>query len=373
MAFGLAFCLCSYPNMLMNLITQINNKGLGNQIVTIFSVPRLAFLGYDQCTYENIINPSWAYIHWFNDLVETIHSAGRTVDLNGVGTTLDSYTPRNKKLLSYPYTYLTINPQNGQSKVYKYENFSGNPSIKIISEMNPNPDIMIIPQNYNGKTGDCTTEASHLTGYPTIGYQTDTFNAWLAQNQQILDLNLEHTKNTYAISSASRAINQAGNLLGTVGNIMSLDFGGAVSAATSAANFINEEKQAQVDFVYDIKSQMAQKEAQSLVPSSANLGSSATLLGYNLLGTNLVQKYSIRRQWAEKIDSYLDLYGYQTNQVKIPNINNRPNWNYIKTIGCNINGNIPQMDLAEIKELFNSGITLWHNANNFKNYNANNR
>ena len=66
-------------------------------------------------------------------------------------------------------------------------------------------------------------------------------------------------------------------------------------------------------------------------------------------------------------------FGYQTNKFKIPNINNRPTWNYVKTLACNINANIPQADLAEIKDMFNSGITLWHNTTNFKNYYANNR
>lgn len=67
------------------------------------------------------------------------------------------------------------------------------------------------------------------------------------------------------------------------------------------------------------------------------------------------------------------MYGYQTNEVKIPNLNNRPNWNYVKLIGANIIGNIPEIDLLEIKNLFNNGITLWHNTNTFLDYSQNNR
>lgn len=135
---------------------------------------------------------------------------------------------------------------------------------------------------------------------------------------------------------------------------------------SAAANEKNHE--------LNIREQMAQVEAQALIPNQVSLSSSnATLLGYDLLDDNIFTRYSIKRQFAERIDKYFDLYGYQTNTLKIPNINNRPNWNYIKTLNANINGNIPQMDLAEIKELFNSGITLWHNPQNFKNYSANNR
>ena len=67
------------------------------------------------------------------------------------------------------------------------------------------------------------------------------------------------------------------------------------------------------------------------------------------------------------------MFGYKTNTVKIPNINNRPNWNYIKTIGANIEGFIPQGDLSEIISLFDNGITLWHNSSNFLDYSVNNR
>lgn len=373
MASGVAFCMCSNPYGLLLLTNWINGKGFGDFIITIFTVPRLAFLGYDGITLENITNPNWNYSHWYNDAEEKINSSGRTVSLNGVGTSIDSYIPKNKKVLSYPYTYLAITPQNGNSKIFKYENFSGNPSIKIISEINPNPDVMIIPQNYNGKTGDVTNEASHITGYPTVSYQSDKFNAWLAQNQKSIDLNAEHQRNTYAIQETGRGISMVGNLASGLGSALTLDLGGAVGSVFNAMQDINQEQQAKEDYAYFIKSQMAQKEAQSLIPSSANMGTSATLLGYNLLGSNLVQKYGIRREFAEKIDKYFDMYGYQTNTLKVPNINNRPTWNYIKTIECNINANIPQMDLAEIKDLFNSGFTLWHSTINFKNYSANNR
>ena len=65
--------------------------------------------------------------------------------------------------------------------------------------------------------------------------------------------------------------------------------------------------------------------------------------------------------------------GYQTNELKVPNINNRPYWNYVKTQGINITGNIPNEDLEIIKTLFNSGITLWHNPTYFLDYSRNNK
>lgn len=84
-------------------------------------------------------------------------------------------------------------------------------------------------------------------------------------------------------------------------------------------------------------------------------------------------KMSIKAEYARIIDEYFSLYGYKVNEVKLPNLTNRPNWNYVKTIGANILGNIPQMDLAEIKEMFDDGVTLWHNPSTFLDYSQTNQ
>ena len=63
---------------------------------------------------------------------------------------------------------------------------------------------------------------------------------------------------------------------------------------------------------------------------------------------------------------------YKINEVKIPNLTGRSNWNYVKTIDCNIIANVPQVDLQEIKSLFDNGITLWHKTSNFLDYSQNN-
>ena len=98
---------------------------------------------------------------------------------------------------------------------------------------------------------------------------------------------------------------------------------------------------------------------------------------YDLYNQDIFTRYSIKRQFAERIDMYFDMYGYQTNKVKLPNITGRPNWNYVKTHGLNAlqksTANIPQEDFLEFKNLFNNGTTLWHNPATFLDYSQNNR
>jgi hypothetical protein len=81
---------------------------------------------------------------------------------------------------------------------------------------------------------------------------------------------------------------------------------------------------------------------------------------------------SVRAEVARTIDEYFSMFGYKVNRVKLPNISGRRNWNYVKTIGCYIDGDVPQDDMQEIKDMFNKGVTLWHNPNTFADYSQNN-
>lgn len=292
-----------------------------------------------------------------------------TKTLSSRPSSLDGYTPINKKLLQYPYCYLGFTVDNGSQNLYRYEDFAnGTPVFKIISEINPNPSILFIPQNYRGVSGDNLQDKANLTGFPTISYKNDYFNTWLAQNGQIINLNMQQEKFNTEIAITKETIN---GISGITENALKTNvIGGLKAGADLGINM----SQIAGNYDFYIKQQMAQVEKQKLMPDQANLSSSnATAIGYALNDNSIFTTFTIKRQFAERIDKYFSMFGYLTNTVKLPNINNRPNWNYVKTIGANIEGNIPQNDLNTIKEMFNLGITLWHNTNTFLDYSQNNR
>ena len=286
-------------------------------------------------------------------------------------SSLDGYIPRNQKLRTYPYLYLGFNPQNGSQKVYRYEDFAnGTPSFKIMSEINPNPTIQFIPQNYRGQSGDSLSDNASMNGYPTISYKNDVFNTWLAQNSQIVSLQMQQEAFNYEV----KAIKSGTDMLSDIGKMFTPDIGTMASGFTGYINKGTDLVAQGKNHDFYIKQQMAQIEKQKLLPDNASLSSSnATLLGYDLFSQNIFTRYNIQRQFAERIDKFFDMYGYLTNTVKIPNLNNRPNWNYVKTIGANILGDIPQYDLQAIKDIFDNGVTLWHNPSTFLDYSQNNR
>ena len=235
--------------------------------------------------------------------------------------------------------------------------------------------MYFIPQNYRGQTGDSLEDCAVLNGYPTISYRQDTFNSWLAQNSQII--NIQKEQMLYNLNKNYEA-NAVGYVTDALSGILSafnpMSIQGVGNSIASMSNRMVEVDRMSKNYEYDIANINAQVESHKLVPDQVSLSSSnATLLGYDKIHKNIFCRYNIKSQFAQRIDKYFDMFGYQTNTVKTPNINNRPKWNYVKTIGCNIEAYIPQEDLSEIKSFFDNGITLWHDTSNFLNYSANNR
>lgn len=117
---------------------------------------------------------------------------------------------------------------------------------------------------------------------------------------------------------------------------------------------------------------MAARYQAQVHPDQArgNTNQSDILVGWERYFT--VDCMSVRYEIARSIDEFLSMFGYKVNRVKVPNITGRRNWNYVKTIGCYIEADIPQTDLAQIKEMFDRGITLWHNPATFVDYSQNN-
>ena len=50
----------------------------------------------------------------------------------------------------------------------------------------------------------------------------------------------------------------------------------------------------------------------------------------------------------------------------------RKKWNYIKTVDCNIYGEIPFEDKQQLELMFDNGFTLWHKERYMFNYDQEN-
>lgn len=367
-------CTLNYAGFekLSNALNNIGNQS--EYVVANFTVPKVAVKGI----YSNLTEDSSAsgQAHVISDVYVLGGTATATIQtLTSTPTTIDGYTPKNQKVRQYPFLYLGFNPTHGSEKVYRYEDFTnGTPSFKFISEVNPNPTVNLIPQNYRGQTGDSLSDLASLNGYPQLGSKVDVYNSWLAENSGIINVETAKREQFAKLDTIGNTV----GLFGSLGGMLGTAFGGGgvqtaggVQGLTNSA--IKMEKDA-LNYDYYVQDLQKQVERQQILPDQVSLGgSNATLLGYGLIDNNIFTRYGVKYQFAQRIDQYFDMYGYKTNKLKIPNINNRPNWNYIKTAGINLLGDIPEADLQRIKSLFNEGITLWHNTTTFLDYSKNNR
>ena len=261
-------------------------------------------------------------------------------------STINSYTPVNNKLKTYPYCYFYVTNNSGIDTTYHYEDFSGNPSFNIDGVVCQGMSIKAYPTNYKNSTNVGGYNFGVTGGkIPICAWNSDYYTNWVTQNA----VNIPLTLGTGLLS--------AGLGIGT--GIASGNYAGAISSGISAfstiGNVLNQTYQASI--------------TPDQAKGNANCGD-----------INIAEKrfgftaypMSIKAEYAQICDNYFSMYGYKVNRVKIPNVTGRRNWNFVKTIGCYIDADIPQEDLQEIKNLFDNGVTFWHNPATFADYSQNN-
>ena len=96
---------------------------------------------------------------------------------------LMSYTPRNKKLLTYPYRYLQASNNTGQITNYKVEDFASGSTMefKLRYALTAGGSGRIYPRGYKG-IADNYDEGINLGKLPVGSWQNDLFTNWMTQN-----------------------------------------------------------------------------------------------------------------------------------------------------------------------------------------------
>lgn len=253
-------------------------------------------------------------------------------------TDIHGYTPRNKKLLTYPYNYLSVECGNNDA-IYRYEWFKDKYcDFELVGCVSCNPQIMLVPQNYNGVSGDNFNYVEKLVmqDFPQVAWSIDSFRAWLAQEASSTALQ--------GVASGVSAVGGAlsGNPMATVGGLIGL-------ANTTNSVILATNR-----------------------PNQAKGTNSGTIDVASRTKDFYFRQMQVSLEYAKIIDDYFDVYGYATRRVKVPNRNVRPHWTYTKTNGCVLKGNAPADDVRKICEIYDNGITFWRNASEVGNYSLDN-
>jgi len=274
-----------------------------------------------------------------------------TISLDAISGTesLDGYTPKNKKLYTYPYNFYHVDNAAGNELPLRYEFFESLKPVVQISGTVTQPVVAVLrPCSYKGvsgysELGGYTTynaESIQLNNYPICSWNVDSYQAWVAQNSVPLVLNSAASLGNAAIGASFSANPNAvmgTSIIGQVASVASQWYQASIASDISKGNFNNGG------------------------PNVAN---------------HKQQFYggrcSVTAEYARMIDDYFNMFGYAVRRVKVPNTHQRPHWNYVKTIGCVVDGSVPADDMKKICSIYDNGVTFWISGDEVGHYGLDN-
>lgn len=276
---------------------------------------------------------SGAYLQISNQ--QFIDSVNATLTL----TPLMSYTPRNKKLYCYPFTYFVLSSNQGENVTIKTEWLPetqppvGDPDreLKLSLSANISPDSSYFCKvtNANSASRALTCTMAQL---PQVATASSTYANWLAGHMA-------------SITSGILA-NGLQIFGGTAATVSGAGASAGIGGITSGVNGIIGTIGNLID---------AEKMPASLNSSGGSTGNAAI----NNRRFSLYQQVLNPDMYAS-IDQFFDMYGYKVNMNGTPDFYCRAYWQYFKIPIVNITGNVPAEYMNQIKSTFQNGVTLWN-------------
>lgn len=272
------------------------------------------------------------------------------------GVTADYFS--DPKLNTFPYSYFKLTNHKGSAQTFKPE-YVSNPHISYVLGFGSPVTIRYWCDNYQG-SGNQKDQSVISNTNNTLPVLNDQYGAYLMTSKTQNDVAVANSVIGGAVSAgtglASAALGfalggPAGALIGGVAGTAA----GAVNGLTGVykqVSAINAKKQ-------DLQGQ------PPTVSGNSNSGDFDFVDGEDGVWVEL---WTINDVQGSKLADYFNRFGYEIDRVKVPNFKGRANFNFIKTTDCLVKGGIPLEDLNNIRNMFNNGITMWHNPWNVGNF-----
>lgn len=281
--------------------------------------------------------------------------------------TLSGYTPKNNKLYTYPYCYMKLTNFSGNSTDLRFEDFlSDTCKFDISMTRTPNPEGYVYPLHYKG-LAENKDEGISVNNFPKCAFTIDTYKAWLAQTA--------NSRTIQALSTAGEMLAGAGvagaSFIATggtsaVGMLGSMAVGGGlVSGGGNSVGLGNTSQK--------VLNMLAQDRDMSVKGQRAVGNVNTSWMSANNENTIHIQCLCAKPSILQIIDDYFERYGYAIHRLFVPSIKNRPHWNYIKTVGCDVKASLPASLVEQINSIHDNGITFWKNLDSIGDYSLDNR
>lgn len=262
--------------------------------------------------------------------------------------TFNDYQPKNNKCFVYPYNYLLVTNNVGNTNIYKYEDFSTNKAnFKIEIVLSIGCSGRAVPLNYK-RQEKAIDEGIPLGKYPTCAWSSDAYTNWLTQNAVNIPTKILSTLSSVGIGIATTAL--------TGGNVALGVAAGTLSLSAQAAGTIGEFREA------------------SMLPNIEGGQNTSDVNFASEDNTFIFRAMRVKTENLKIIDDYFTRFGYAIKKLELPNITGRRYWNYVE-IGTQEEigyGEVPSKYMDIINNACRRGVTIWHEHNNIGNYNLNN-
>ena len=369
-------------------VQSLNLHGAADTIADAYTLPAGAFSVEDLVKFPIKINNTWTRT---SGKVWTLADGVLPAAAGGVSvnkpSTLGTYTPRNNKLLCYPYNYLEIGDFTGRVEDWRYEYFSTNGFCRLSQRMVASSDCQgyITPDAYNGLTdspGGHSFKPFTFDFTNKISWVYSAYQNWAAQNALNNQLAILGGVGAMAVSfmpgigAASRVLGAGASQMAHLGG---LGLGQASqNAMVSYANAAGREfantapnMGAMGGGLAAVAGTLGNIDRMKKHPNTSNGNTGGNSRMQNGYAGWYTAQMCLLPEYAAIVDDFFDMYGYQVDRVKVPNITGRPYWNYVKCQNsCHV-GNVPSSMMNQINQIYDAGITFWHTSD-VGNYSLNN-
>lgn len=293
--------------------------------------------------------------------LQTVRASVKIPGFKGVNPWGDNeFKPKNNKLYTYPYCYITVSNNCGQAEIYKNELFSDYDEafFAISGSFGSEATFTCRPFNYNGLAEDYNHTVS-LKGLPKCAWVTDMYKAYLAQNAS--SLAVENALNVGMAAFSAYKIATGSGIISSAG--------GGVLSGTEAANAISSGVTGLTSVAKSVAKQM---DATTMADNAHNAGTavSAQYSQGQFQFTPFIAR--IKPEFARIVDNFFTMYGYATNRLKRLNVETRPKYNYIKGSNLCIRGKIPSTAASVWERVISNGITFWEPGTPIGDYSVDN-
>lgn len=326
---GIGYNICTTVQEAVDAITELVKDNHADSIVSIFEYP--SKLMPDANTTDVARTYTNTYLFSFSEI--------------------DGYRPKNKKIFTAPFYYLSAYNMEGNSIDLEFEKFDDANVVNttLIGSATTTPSATLVFEDYNGENGIGENNTLTMVKFPTCAYVIDAYLAWYAQNKNYLEAQNDRKAVATALNLLTLGLSSSSSISAST-QFSTTQTG--IDAASSTSNTLTDfiEHQMELSYLFEDRSRFSNPthgNSESDAACATNQKKFRTYLNY------------VDAKTAKIYDDFWSLYGYPIREIRTPNLQARANYTYCQTSGCMIRGVMPETFRREIQGILDGGATFW--------------